>query len=131
MKRIACGLGIIVLCSLLWGLLWTGTGGATRMLWSEHLDPASRLDHPGILSGFLVVSIVLSVAVGALAGRLGGPDARRTLAGLALLQLAIGIGVQTSAWHLLPLWYHLAFLAAIVPATLAGGGLVLRSARPV
>jgi MFS family permease len=129
MKRIARGFGIIVLGSMLWGLGWNLAGAVARMLWPEHLDPGTRIEHTGILVGLLAVSILLSLAVGALAARLGGVDARRTLVALALVQLAIGSGVQASVWQLLPLWYHLIFLVAIVPATLAGGALVLRGAR--
>jgi hypothetical protein len=40
---------------------------------------------------------------------------------LAVLQLLLGIGFEASAWNLMPVWYHLVFLALIIPATVMGG----------
>jgi hypothetical protein len=34
--------------------------------------------------------------------------------------------VQASAWSALPLWYHLPFLALLVPACLLGGRMTAR-----
>jgi hypothetical protein len=40
---------------------------------------------------------------------------------LAVIQLGLGIVAEVSYWHLMPVWYHLVFLATVVPATVAGG----------
>ena len=42
---------------------------------------------------------------------------------LAFVQLAIGIAVEASYWELMPVWYHLLFLALLIPATVYGGRL--------
>lgn len=44
-----------------------------------------------------------------------------------MLQLTLGIVFEVSYWHLMPVWYHLVFLALVGPATLYGG--VLRGRR--
>ena len=36
---------------------------------------------------------------------------------LTVLQLGIGIFAEVSYWELMPVWYHLVFLALLVPAT--------------
>jgi hypothetical protein len=40
--------------------------------------------------------------------------------GLGALLLAVGIAVQREYWHILPLWFHLSFLGALVPGVLVG-----------
>ena len=37
--------------------------------------------------------------------------------------LAVGIGVQAGSWNLMPVWYHLTFLALLVPGALIGAKL--------
>jgi hypothetical protein len=41
--------------------------------------------------------------------------------GLAVIQLVTGIGFEVAYWQMAPIWYHLVFLALIVPATVWGG----------
>jgi hypothetical protein len=42
---------------------------------------------------------------------------------LGFLLLAVGILFQTQLWRLMPLWYHLCFLALLVPFCLIGASL--------
>jgi hypothetical protein len=39
---------------------------------------------------------------------------------LVVIQLVIGIFVQSMYWHVLPLWYNLSFLILLVPGILIG-----------
>jgi hypothetical protein len=57
---------------------------------------------------------------------LAASEPLRHAAILAVIQLALGILFETSAWDLTPIWYHLVFLALIVPATVYGGRLAAR-----
>lgn len=43
---------------------------------------------------------------------------------LAGVQLALGIGIEASAWSLTPVWYHVVFLGLLVPATVYGATLL-------
>jgi len=47
---------------------------------------------------------------------------------LGVLQLAIGISFEVSYWAMLPVWYHLVFLALLLPGNVLGGA-VRRQAR--
>ena len=71
----------------------------------------------------LGLSIVCSIASGyatALVARQNGV-VRATALGVVLL--AVGIAVQAGSWELLPVWYHLTFLVALLPAAVLGGRL--------
>jgi hypothetical protein len=46
---------------------------------------------------------------------------------LAALQLALGLVFEILFWDMTPVWYHVVFLALIVPATLYGGTLRART----
>jgi TRAP-type C4-dicarboxylate transport system permease small subunit len=46
---------------------------------------------------------------------------------LGILLLAFGILVQVVAWNYMPIWYHLIFLALLIPMTMIGGKLLKSS----
>ena len=46
---------------------------------------------------------------------------RRTPWALGILLLLFGAGVQAVAWSYIPIWYHIVFLALLVPLTILGG----------
>ncbi|MFW6090173.1 MAG: hypothetical protein ACODAB_10495 [Gemmatimonadota bacterium] len=114
----------------LWAVLWVGGTAGARAAFPELLDPTRRLEHVGALLALTGYSVVLSILAGYVAATLAG--AATAAAGmraawlLAWLQLAIGLVVEISSWELLPVWYHVLFLALIVPATVYGGRLRTR-----
>ena len=109
--------------AVLWAVLWVGGTGAARAALPELLDPTRPLDHAGALVGLLAYSVVLSIAAGYTAAKVAGMRAMRAVWILAFVQLAIGIAVEASYWELMPVWYHLLFLALLIPATVYGGRL--------
>lgn len=72
---------------------------------------------------YLVISVMAALAAGFVTAKLATPPAARWVLYTALALLATGVPVQISAWGQLPVWYNLAFLVLIVPATLVGGRL--------
>ena len=65
-------------------------------------------------------------ALSALAGYVtaslqGAPDAMMAVKTLAGVNLTIGVLVEVMYWSLMPVWYHVIFLALIVPMTFVGG----------
>ena len=113
--------------AVVWAILWVGGTSGARAALPELLDPTRRLEHVGALLGFIGYSVVLSILAGYVAAMLAGVADRatgmRAVWILAGLQLALGVFFEVSAWDLLPVWYHLVFLALIVPATVYGGRL--------
>lgn len=102
----------------LWTILWLGGNAGLKAAFPDALPEGGPYTATLPLVLALALSVFCSLASGALAGALarGAP-----VLVLALFLLATGIGVQTTAWDLMPLWYHLVFLALLVPVTLLGG----------
>ena len=55
----------------------------------------------------------------------------RTVWVFAIILLATGIAIEVSSWELTPVWYHMVFLALLVPATVWGGMLRVERAGAV
>lgn len=107
-----------------WAALWIGGTQLSQIAFPDIATPDQPLTHTGLLVGYIAYSTFLSLLAGfvtALAAGAQRPMVAVTV--LAFLQLALGIIAEASYWSLLPVWYHLVFLALIVPATLYGGTL--------
>ena len=108
---------------LLWGLLWNLGTARLAELFPADLAGVERIESTSLLLLMVAYSALLSSAVGWLAARIGGESAFIATLVLSVVNLAIGSLVQTIYWAMMPLWYHLLFLALILPATLLGGRL--------
>ena len=74
----------------------------------------------------LVMNIVRSVITSLIGGyiaALAAGEYRRSTFWLGLVLLLFGIMVEAFAWNYLPIWYHLVFLALLIPMTVIGGKL--------
>ncbi len=111
-----------------WTVLWLGANAAGPVIAPDAYDEFGLTADPALLGSILVVSIICSLVAGltwrAIAGR-GASLTGAIVLGVALL--AVGVMVQVSVWNDMPLWYHLPFLALLVPATLAGGAILRRT----
>jgi hypothetical protein len=106
-----------------WTVLWLGGnalffGEAARVVGEGQAYTAV-----GSLLGVIVLSIVCSIVAGVTAAKIAGPKAGGAVAVMAVLLLLTGIGVQFGVWSLMPVWYHLSFLALIAPVSLTAGRL--------
>lgn len=116
----------VVAGAVVWATLWlTGTRIVTSV---GGLDPNAPLTVPGILVGYILYSVVLSLLAGWVAALVRGESPMTAVWVLAGIQLAMGIAAEASYWALTPVWYHVVFLALIVPATVYGGMLRARRA---
>lgn len=106
---------------IFWAVLWIGTNQVFMSALPEIVQPNARVDHMGVLWTYIAVSVVLSIGAGWITARVRGGDPMSAVWVLALIQLLLGIFFEISAWDLLPVWYHIVFLALIVPATVYGG----------
>jgi hypothetical protein len=116
--------------AVLWAVLWVGGTQAAQAAFPSVLAVGTPVSSTAALVGLIVFSAALSVLAGYVTASVAARDPMPAVWTLAVLQLAIGIGVEASAWSLTPVWYHLVFLALIVPATVVGGRLRVRRARP-
>lgn len=123
--RTAKMIGAVVAGVMIWGLLWNLGTQAIQSAVPE-ITAGERIAHVGVLLGYVVYSALLGVLAGWLAAAIVGHDPMRTVWILAVVQLVIGLFVQYSYAHLFPIWYHVLFLAAVIPAHVAGGRLKAR-----
>lgn len=108
---------------VLWGVLWVGAGSGLAAAMPGSFDAEGFTQSAGLLVLLLAISVLLSVLAGYVCAAIARANPMRVVQILAVIQLVIGIGVQASVWDEMPLWYHLPFLALVVPAHLVGGRL--------
>lgn len=117
--------------ALTWAALWLGGTNAAMAAFPEPLASGQRLEHVGFLTAYIGYSVALSLLAGFVAAVVSGrPGASRAVWVLAGLQLLLGVVAEVSYWSLTPVWYHVVFLALIVPATVQGGRLRSAEAAP-
>ena len=113
-------IGAVAAGVVLWGVLWNGGNawlGATGQITTG--EPITSV---ALLVGLIVYSAALSALAGYVTASLqGAPDAMTAVKTLAGVNLTIGVLVEVMYWGLMPVWYHVIFLALIVPMTFVGG----------
>lgn len=116
----------VVAGAAVWAVLWNLGSRGAQAAFPEVLAPDRPITEASALFGYIAYSVVLSVLAGFVTAAAAGRDPMRAVWVLAALQLALGIVFEVSYWSLMPGWYHLVFLALIVPATVYGGALRAR-----
>ena len=111
----------VVVAFLLWTALWLGFGAVAQATFPEIIDPEQPLTHTGALLTFIAYSAIISIGAGFVCAAIRKDSPMRTVWVFAIIQQATGIGFEVSYWELTPVWYHLVFLALLVPATVWGG----------
>lgn len=118
----------VVVGFVLWSALWVGVNSTLFAQTSQAAARGEPVLHIRTLLGMLALSVICSLVSGAAAGRISGrTHPVMILAGLLLL---VGIGVEASAWNLLPVWYHVLFLGLLIPVTVIAGRLERFGAAP-
>ena len=117
-----------------WSILWVGSDQVlmtvSPMWYGDHqlrfaLAMANQEPFDAdttILAMHIVRSIIISIMSGFLAAFVAGEN-RRTPFALGVLLLLFGLMVEVMVWSYLPVWYHLIFLALLIPMTMLGGKL--------
>ncbi len=113
---VAIAAGVII-----WAVLWlTGTAIITSAV-PEAVGADQSIRDAGVLSVILGLSILISLTAGWLTAALAPRAIFAHTLVLAVLQLAQGVFVQAQYWDLMPLGYHVTFLALLAPMILLGG----------
>jgi hypothetical protein len=104
-----------------WSAVWLDGNAILAALSPAAVNADGSVANVGFLLALLALSLLASLVAGyttaALQARPGAAWA------LALVLLVVGIAVELGSWRLLPVWYHLVFLALIVPVVRFGAGL--------
>ncbi|HVF30446.1 MAG TPA: hypothetical protein VNA22_05720 [Pyrinomonadaceae bacterium] len=124
-------LGIIV-GFVVWTVLWLGSDQAlisfSPQWYGVHqhtFEAALMMGSPftpdtTILFMHLFRAVIITIMAGFLAAVVAGEN-RKTPVFLGVLLLVAGIAVEAMAWSYLPIWYHLIFLALLIPMSILGG----------
>ncbi|MEM6990109.1 MAG: hypothetical protein AAF721_06420 [Myxococcota bacterium] len=105
---------------LLWTVLWCSANFVVPTVVPDAFTAAGTISSTPVLLFFLGWSMLASFLSGAMVGRRNpGTALPNWVLGFALL--LVGSGVQASYWDAMPVWFHLGFLAALLPVTLFGG----------
>ena len=116
-------IGAVLAGAVLWTVLWLGSTSALVAAMPDRLVPTEPLTETPLLLLYIGMSVVFSVAAGWLTAAVARSRPIGHAFALGVLQLALGIGFEASAWDLTPVWYHLVFLVLLLPGNVAGGWL--------
>lgn len=104
-----------------WPLVAFPLNAAVRGAAPTGFDAEGFTADPNLLILVMLAATLASFAAGWVTAAVAN---RRRLAHAAVLgaiHLGVGVFVQVGVWDRAPVWYHLVFLALVVPAHLAGG----------
>lgn len=121
-----------------WSIIWVGSDQVMATTWpayGEHQNRAmlalanseSFAADSTIMVIRLAISIVATLMSGFLTAVIAGENRRSPLI-LGLILLLVGIAVQLGAWNVMPVWFHVIFLALLLPMSILGGKLKKASA---
>lgn len=113
----------VIVAYLVWTAIWLGGGaglGAAFPAALEAFDAGELITDTAYLASALGLSVVASLVSGIVCAKLAKERAPGAALALAALLLLTGIGVQASVWSLMPVWYHLVFLALLFPVVKLG-----------
>ena len=131
MLRVILG---IVVGFIVWSVLWVGSDqllqnlspawyGAHQLAFEKAMFNKTEFTPDNtILILRLVLSILFSIMSGFLAAVIAKGN-RNAPIGLGILLLAVGIFFQAMVWNYMPIWFHVVFLALLIPMTILGGRL--------
>jgi len=131
MLRVILG---IVAGFIAWSILWVGSDqvimmlspgwyGAHQLGFEKAMTNKSEFTPDNtIMIMHLVRAVIITLMSGYLAAFIARGNRNAPL-GLGILLLLFGAMVQAMAWNYIPIWYHIVFLALLIPVSILGGRL--------
>ena len=113
----------VLLAPIIWGLL-NFAGNSVLLSW--YPEVANGTTPLGYLLLALLFAQIYSLASGLASAMTAQAEFNRIglYAGIALF--IVGLSMQIAFWNALPVWYHLVFLALLIPVCMAGASFVKR-----
>ena len=110
---------------IIWTILWLGANAVLTAAMPGAFRADGSIASNGLLAVILVLSGLISLVAGYSTARLASAHEMSHALALGGVLFLIGLFAQSQYWEVLPLWYHLTFLALLIPATWLGGKLRL------
>lgn len=108
---------------VLWSALWIAGDFVLLLISPQWYGEGAKTFSTAILLITLARSIIISIFCGYIAALIARKNGAATALILGILLFAFGVFIEVQLWNLIPLWYHLTFLAFLIPATVCGGRL--------
>lgn len=108
---------------ILWSAFWVVSDLTLLVLSPNWYGENLKSFSTSVLLISLARSIFISIISGYVAALIARKYQTQTAFALGVLLFAFGVFVQAQFWNQIPLWYHLTFLALLIPMTLLGAKL--------
>lgn len=113
----------VIAGNLSWTILWLTFNAILATINPQIGDGNTPISSIPLLLLILGYSVIISIVAGYITALIATHNQLKHVLALGILQLSMGIFFQSQAWHLLPIWYHLSFLALLIPGNIFGGQL--------
>ena len=110
----------VIASYVLWSVLWVACNSLLKALGVLPADDTIPVSEVVPLSALLLGSFVFSIIAGYVVVAIKKSNATIPVVVLGGLLLASGIVVELQYWKLMPIWYHIVFLAALIPMCFVG-----------
>ncbi len=116
----------VVIGFIIWTALWLGSNAALQASMPNAFETSGATSNTSVLVGILGIAILVSLVSGYITMIIAAGKTMTPVAVLGIALVAVGIFVQIQFWNVMPIWYHLSFLAALLPCSVIGGLIRLR-----
>lgn len=114
----------ILLAMAAWMVIALGAGAVMRQLWTAYAAAAATMAFTGpMLGARLALGALATGAAGAVAARVA-PRSRWVAWSTGVALLVLFVPQHVTLWAVFPVWYHVLFLASLVPLCGLGGRLL-------
>jgi hypothetical protein len=110
----------VIICYVVWSVLWVAFNVLLKTIGMLPPDDTMPVSNVTSLIVLLLGSFAFSVIAGYVAAAIKTTSSVVPIAVLGILLLASGIFAELQYWQLMPVWYHVVFLAALIPLCFVG-----------
>jgi hypothetical protein len=107
-----------------WTIIWLAGNFMLRTVGVLPNDTSARIESAGALATLIAISVLCSIVAGVIAAVISRGSSNYSSLILAVLLLLTGVAVQWNLFQVMPIWYHIVFLALLIPMVLVGARLV-------
>jgi hypothetical protein len=113
----------VVIGFAVWSAIWLACNALLVELHALPHSATTPVQEAAPLLALLVAAAIASLAAGYAAALANPSTSTRPVLVLGVLLVIVGVVVQSNFLDLMPLWYHVAFLALLLPVCLVGAKL--------